>query len=1576
MVTGNPELEDAVWATIAAENERRRNIATTATQQQSVRVGQLHTLYPSLPAGVKLSAAKANLTDEQVRQIAMATLPLDQQPKEPKKKSWFERNVMSKVKTASRYGFAGLEFVPQTVVGAAAQIFDVDDSIDGWVISTDLGSLIANDEEAGDGFFIGGRAKELQSERVRRYRGTINGEAFTIGRGLASTFLEPNTTAYRTLSGMVDAAVAVAIPSIPIAGAVGKAARGIEEGVDVSKGFGLVGKGVSAIAQTERGAEVVSKVGAASRIVGKGSKEVTLTRANAAERELLRQQVGIVGNSIDIEQTNRFFRTGFGRKIIQRTAETNDFAETHALWGGKLDPSTTMKLAGAKTEEEVMASLLDVLGTEVTNISNIKGGRKTYLSLAQRNKIIELAPFGEGVSRTFAKMPSHNVNLFQAETPRDQIRQLDTVDRALKLFKVSGPKMDPETGRYILKQVIDPVNGKRITKEVFVPQAPLLDAAGEVAIPDIRADFINRAGELLISKDETKIAEFYDDLLEEAKNSMVRFGTAPELVDELYKVHGDFTKGAKTRTLDDAGFDTDDGLYRGLHGLPPDADARVFVGGTLTSEFGKHEFIIPDPQQVRRLTNNHNWLWVKNKQDPNLANLANAGQLRLPLAAAHAFQEQVWRKYITTTIGNFVRNTVDSQISIALSGKTGTSPFMHPFEWMSFVRHNRGKGDFLGQNWDQIGSVENLGAALLDYRAATGDIVSAYYKDPLAQRRRAAKIGQFNRYERRLDEVDNAVARAHGDEIGRLNADWSARKLAEGKTVDELVDLINSGDEEALVWFRTVKSRFKSGMEIWDNATQSVVYEKIDMSVPGNLKRLIESNGKRLEKVTGNHPELLDVIAQGRLTKRAKIVGPNDKIVGEVKVGGRVQVTQKTKVAGKTVETTFVGKIVDETRTAKGSEFKVEPYAFDGIGDNTKELEALLRNKSIYMDPRMPRYVVGEIRNPKTGAATALGQSMDTMVDRFHSFLYTKPISTLERSPAFRNFYYEWVEKLAVSLDEPSLNKVIDDITSRVDDPENYLTPGLWAKLQDLKANPNKLYGTLNADEVSSFASGAAIDEYKKTFYNAVERRNGTDVMRLISPFAQQQAEFFGRMARFFTVPVAGGALGYLPNPQNFRKMQFAVENGREADPDGDGRGIFFKDPSTGKYSTSFPLIGGLAKMATGISSEMNFAVKGLSPGLDYRPGLGPVMTMATSAILQDVPSQDFIRKFLLPYGERTDLSDAFVPTWVTKVYEGITAKTDGRFFANTYIETIQALSATGKYDLANPNDVDRLKNDAKDKARVFAVLRGVTQFTGPASGDFSLKVSTKGGDVHTIGLATALQSLRENNPDTASLRFIEIFGEDAFMYLASKTTSEVGGLGVSKQFGDFERSNPALFRIYKDIAGFFGPTGTDLDYEVWTRQLKTGKRRRLTDDEIIDASQKSIGMAFYRDMKKYFGPKMNKDQREYLSNYRDQIIAKYPGFGKMEYDPEETERNIGSLFEAAKRDELKNNKVAESINYYEQVRNAALQEAYRRGFKSLGSPQLGDLHEYLDGYAETLVQQNPDFANVYDRLLSQEFGQ
>ena len=1519
-----PQEEDSIWRTLQLEEERRQSLRATASQQLSSRVGQIHSQYPFLPAGVKLSAAKANLTDEQILEIAKTTGKVYGDVTKPKKKSWFERNVKDKVKTVSRYGFAAAEFPIQTTIGAVAQIFDEDDSTKGWFISTDLGSLIANDEEAGSGFFIGGRAKELQSERARRYRGEINGEAFTLGRGLASVLVKEDTVPYRLLSGAVDAVAALAMPVAPGAGAVAKSARVAQEAGSTSKVIG-------AIADT-------------SRMVGRGSKEIGITQLSADARQALRDEVGLVGDSVDLLQANRFFTTGKGRRLIQRTAETNDFDETWQLWGKKIDPATAQRLADAKSEPEVMAAVLDVLGTQVTSNVGLAGTRRTYLSSRLRNELIRKIPGGEGVSRAWAKLPNANINLFQAETPRDQIEQLDTIDRALKLFKISGPKLNKE---------------------------------GNVVVDDLRKDFINRAGKLLTTRNEAEINKFYKDLEEAMKQSLVSNSNIPrQAINELWSHFARYKDDVDIFTANQLGAADDMGLYKRIHNLPDTGDDIIISGGLTASELSTKEFFIPDPRQVRRLTNNINWIWVK--KDPNLASLGELGELRLPFAAAEFFQEQIWRKYITATVGNFVRNTVDSTISLYLSGKEGGySALRHPFEWFQMVGNSRftqtrlGKGDLLAQDWDKAAREGLVGEALRDYRAAVGDITEAYFKDPLQARRRAQRLGQFKSYTRRTDEVDAAFVKAHGDELGRLNADWSMRQLAQGKTIDEVIDLIRAGDEDATRWYNTIKTTYKNGRPIYNRTQGTTVWESIDLDAGDNLKYLLEANSERLLKITGQEPQLLDVVGLGLVPSRRTVVDTR-WVTGDIEPGGRVEVSVFRNVDGKRTKDTYLARVENVTQTAKGQQVEVTPYAFDGIGDNSRILNEVLGDEQVYKNPNMPRTVVGEIRNPDTPEANGMMRSMDRMMNAFHGYLYTKPIGTLERAPAFKTAYYQWVDKLAVSLDEASLNKIIDDITARANgNPEKYLTPELWAKLQDLKANPQKLYGTLNAKEVSAYASGAALDEYMKTVYNAVERRNITDVFRVISPFAQQHAEFLGRVGRLAFSPIKGGELGYLPNANTFRKMQLAIEGGKDADPDGDGRGIFFKDPTTGELSFQFPLTAGLTKMLTGVEAPITAPLRGIAMGFDIKPGFGPFATVAVSKLLPDSPSFDDVRRVALPYGEQQNPALAVIPSWVSKIYDGITQS--GRFFPNTYAETMQALAATGKYNLSDPNERDKMFEEARDKARWLTILRGATQFTGPAAGQTDIKVLTEQGDVYVSNLASALQSLRNINYDTANLRFIEIFGDDAFAYLSNKTTSEVGGLMASKEFGVFERNNESLFRQYKDIAGYFGPTGTSFDFEVYTRQLQTGSRTRLSAEEMLKASERAIGLAYYRDMKEHLGPYLNQQSRDYLANYKKQIIAKYPGFGDILFDPLKTPKDIETLFQAAKVEGLQNNQTAQAVNYYEKIRNSALEEANRRGFKTLQSDQLSDLHEYISSYAEALISQYPDFARVYDRLLSRE---
>jgi hypothetical protein len=1519
-----PEIEDALWKTLELEEQRRQSARATALPQVAQRVGQIHKDYPFLTPGVKLAAAKGQLTDEQVLDIAKRSAPVIQDAKDqaPKQKSWFERNVQDKIKTVSRYGFSALEFPGQMVQGAVAQVFDQDDSTKGWFISTDLGSLIANDDEAGSGFFIGGRAKELQAERAKRYRGEINGEAFTIGRGLASVVVKEDTVPYRLLSGAIDAVTALAIPVAPGAGQVGAAARVAQEAGSTSR--------------------VVGAVADVSRQVGKGSKEVGITQLSADARQALRDEVGLVGDSVDLITANRFFTTGKGRRLIERTAATNDFDETFNLWGKKLDPATTQKLADAKTEPEVMAAVLDVLGTQVTSNVGLAGTRRVYTSTAQRNARINSLPGGAGVSRAWAKLPRVNINLSQAETPRDQIEQLDTVDRALKLFKITGQKLDKD---------------------------------GKVVSEDIRKDFINRAGKLLVTKNDVEINKFYKDLEEAMKGSIVKSGVPREAVDELYQSLARYKDDTTIFTADELGTQVDMGLYKKINNLGDDADDIIISGGLTVGELGAKEFFIPDPKQFRRLTNNLNWIWVK--KDPNLAKIGELGELRLPFAAAEFVQEQVWRKYITATVGNFARNTIDSSISLYLSGKEGGySALRHPFEWFQMVGNSRftktrlGQGDLNAQDWDKAVKDGLVGEALQDYRAATGDIIEAHFKDPLQARRRASRLGQFKSYNRRTDIVDSDFVTAHGDELGRLNADWSMRQLAQGKSIDDVMSLIRSGDKDAVRWYNTIKTSYKNGKPIYNKTQGTTVWESIDLDASDNLKYLLESNSDRLMKLTGQDPNLLDVVGLALLRSKQQTID-SKWLKGEVEVGGRVEVSVVRTVDGKKRKETFLARVDNISRTAKGEQVDVTPYAFDGIGDNSKALRELLSEDAVYKNPNMPRSAVGEIRNPDTEQSRVMMRSFDRMINGFHAHLYSKPIAVLERSPAFKSGYYQWVDKLAVSLDETSLNKIIADISAKTNEPEKYLTPGLWAKLKDLQANPNKLYGTLSADEVSSYASGAALDEYMKTVYNAVDRRNVTDIMRVISPFAQQHAEFLARAGRLAFNPVKGGELGYLPNANTFRKMQLLVEGGKDADPDGDGRGIFFKDPTTGELSFQFPLTGKLTKMVTGVEAPITARLKGVALGFDVRPGFGPFATVAASKLLADTPSLDWVRSIVLPYGERGNPVTAITPSWVSKIYDGVTQS--GRFFPNTYAETMQALAATGKYDLSIPAERDKMLQEARDKARILVVLRGLSQFTGPAAGDVDIKAPTEQGDIYTSGLSAALQSLRNTNYDNANMRFIEIFGEDAFAYLSNKTTSQVGGLMASKEFGDFERTNKGLFRQYQDIAGYFGPIGTSFDFEVYTRQLQTGARTRLSPEEMLKASDRAIGLAYYRDMKEHLGPYLNKASRDYLANYKKQIIAQYPGFGEMQYDPTETPRQINNLFEAAKSDSLKDNKTAEAINFYENIRNSALEEANRRGFKSLDSDKLGDLHEYLNSYADALVSKYPDFARVFDRLLSRE---
>jgi len=315
--------------------------------------------------------------------------------------------------------------------------------------------------------------------------------------------------------------------------------------------------------------------------------------------------------------------------------------------------------------------------------------------------------------------------------------------------------------------------------------------------------------------------------------------------------------------------------------------------------------------------------------------------------------------------------------------------------------------------------------------------------------------------------------------------------------------------------------------------------------------------------------------------------------------------------------------------------------------------------------------------------------------------------------------------------------------------------------------------------------------------------------------------------------------------------------------------------------------------------------------------------------------------------------------------------------FANTYIETLRALTVSGEYDLANPEEKEKLYADARNKARILAGMRVLGQFIGPTSPTAEFKVTSKQGDIYGTTLVKEFYKLQADNYDTAVTRFLDIYGDDALLYISSKTESLVGGLEPTEAFGDWERGNEDLFKKYPDVAGFMAPGGTDFDFQVWNRQVTTGKRRRLTDRELVAQAEYKVGAAKYRELKSQLGESPSEEQRNWLRGWKDELYKEYPGFlQNSKFDPNALPRKLQQMDSMVADPALSDNDAAQALKQYLSYRNQAVQQAEVAGYKSLSSDAAQPLRDWLSSIAVALIKETPEFARIFERELSYEVDQ
>ena len=1504
--------EDTVLAQAKALNENQNRLATTATVDLSQRIGEIYRANPWMKPGEILALAKAQASPELVN--ATSDLSANQVPNRvdpPDQKGWFRRNIHDKLKTGTRWTFAALNAGPELTTNVASQLFSENDpdGFDGWFKSTSLGTMLANSEQAGEGYFLGGEAAVKQSERARQVRGTINGKAWTVGRGAANIYFTPGSKEYNFLSGFLDAGVAIfADPTVvgsKISGAV-KSLRfipALAKGAEISAAAKIAERGIAGLSQAEEIAWNASKF---------RSFMVKDTRAKA---------------------------------LVGRLVENDDaFDILSDLFKYKIDPDVAVKLADAKNTEQVLA----LIGQQADRMG--QAGRSilpeyiTELPGAQRREFLRerLPGFNSWRNSSFLTP----VTRLLTEVPDVKLVNGSSIDRANAVksyenwMKTAG--INTEIGK-----------GREFLKQATVAYSTGLES-------EVKSTY--ELFEQVVTEVLTK------PVVEESGQVAGYLGLEPQFVKELFTRTRQSLDETRRYFIDAAGNPTDAGFVKAMidggyidnvDDIAPNAlnSLRLQGPGSIV-ELLDSALVLPDVRVTRRITTDPIIKAALSKQN---------GDPRFAIVAADYLQNEIWKPLALATGGYVMRNMIDAQLRMATLGKA--SFFNKPWEYVMWAAHKKAPASIVGKEFDDFitKTAQNWDEETDFFADAMNDGIRKNLDDPITETAKAIKSGNFKTYNRTAERDEWLEALQY--EYQQIAFDPIMNALSKGIGADTIIDYLR----EAPKGQRALESLTKflqGGFRVVDKNGygQMLRVQEVDDKV---LREWIERLGdSRVALKTGGDEEMRFILGHRRVPVGDRItVDPRDLegsyLDGPVTPGKGSLVRLGADENGDEI----LGIVIDATNDARWGVQQVSKYDVFDTPEGKLEFAEYIKSRAA--DPaynaKLPQNVKGPeyIRQADGNLKQQFQTGKDKVTDWFFGSLYGTGQKLLERSPLFRQFYYEGVARYADLLSVEEATKFVTTVDRLAKDygmTKEAFVGGqkTWKTIQTKLATANG-EGTLQ--QLDDYAQLRAADLTKESLYNAHSRNNLEDILRIVVPFGVAYRE------------VMSTWVGHLlENPTRIRRAQLIYNGATNFDPDNDGQGFFYPDPVSNEKMFNFPFSGSLTKLLTGTEAQLQAPVKRLSLGLQVIPSVGPMVQLAASKLLPDTPKTDFIAEILLPYGRKEGVQ--FTPGWLSKLQSAIEAnpgKLDS-IYANTYMETVRALSASGEYDLANPLEQQKLFDDAKSKARILTGLRALSQFVGPTSATTEFMVSTKDGDVMASLLTKTFYDLQQQNYDTAVQEFIKKFGSDAFMYLSSKTRSQQPGLLATEQFGDWERTNEDLLRTYSQVAAYFAPGGDDFSFSVWERQIRTGGRKQLNDQEMLTLAQYRIGSALYRDLKAEVGQYPKQAERDWLARQRLKIHEKYPGFPpKAVFEVNKSEVRIAQLRDIVVDPKLANNEIAGAVRDYLRYRDEAYADAAALGLRSLSGKQAEPLRDWLYSIGSALAERVPDFQRLWDQELSSE---
>jgi hypothetical protein len=1485
--------------------------------------------------------------------------------------------------------------------------------------SLSLWQLLTDWENQGEGFFISEDQMSRQAEAAREFRGTINGSAFTIGRGAAATTGLDGDKWYNNISGFIDFGIALAIP---------------DPNKYIVKGAKGITAGVKAAQVASKGGDFVDAFTAAKGIV----PLVSQVDANAFAKAL-KEEAGITktleGSSIDVVKWNNFMDNNrVAVSAVKSIVKTTRPEEILERFKGRITLEDAEAFAKAKNADEVKQVMIKQYAIGPRTLSTSIYDINPTITSRPGAFIVQRTPLKR--SRLLMHLPERDIVINGDDQQRSasvlnmikSIRNAGGNDEDVRKFSESafknfGAKSSADDQRDAYKvyesavRVILERNG--VVKEVsdLVFERPRYD------MQKLRKYMSDRMG---VETDNGMMKVYaaqlrkhfpdtvYNDMLEKiAETGYEGFGfTRPMQLSELFD---------RVQTLPDVR------ELRRLTSNPLIAEAMSKVGvdfkptKVLTTKLRKIEVTeYLDEERAVQIKQDLKDLYGKTRSNENNVKIGQlkdeldsittkterrkyTGEANMGIAFLDTLQNSIWKPLQLATVGYAVRNSIDAQIRMAFGGASGF--LNHPGEYITLLIGETKSANKLMKMAKKAG-LDTMEKSIL------GETLTASSKNIVGDLRRdhAELLG--------LDLRKQGLgASTAGTHLHRTNNWISVSKFDNENYTRGVITQIRLAHEDDL---RRVVARGRIlGMddeeimqELLSTAKQRKNFDNID----GIYRRGVPFKDIQGKEVFGP-PVTLRGLDKDALDDWLRNVHLKPVVVDDVdNLAGGLQemhfmmafdrVPEFDKVFTKQIDD-LIPKFPNEdlkagsfiknsdgtegviTRLADNGEATVVPVlagsASKGFAGH-RMAQRFVRNSPVTSgvagDIGLPQRVEMEVIHAgRKDRDQWLGDVQDKM-DQYTNLLFNemygqKWVKTTERSPVFRKFYYETVLEQIGRLSKEEAEGLIAKLKLNAekagfgDDIGKYIGNSEAAeRLMNVTGT-----GNVTAAQLDDYARIAAIEKTKGLLYDASEKNNLEDILRIVTPFVSAWREvlgtYVGLMIEDPTVATRFGRFaGQLMN----------------SDPDKDGRGFWYRDPQTDQMYFKFPAIPGMPSWAldkmTGVSAFFEAPVSQLSQGLSWVPGLGPIAQIPASFLLKDKPDTSKIVQVLMPYGKvskaETLTSLNPLPPVVTKLGGVLTSyftNTEDQMssaFAGTYIDVLRARYATGEYDINTEDGLKKLKSDTKRDAQNITILRAAQQFLGPTSPQVGLKVKAQGIDVYVDQMAKVFEKMQEENYDTAVQRFLSVFGNEMALYVGSKTQSQIPGLEASREFGEWEFENGDLLQgEFKEVAAYFAPAGSELNFDVWKRQLGQGKRVKLTDDELIKSAQNRIGSSKYRAARKMFGSFPNDAQRAKLDAYRASLNEQYPGFPRFaQFEVGKFPNQIDKLGKLVEDPRVQDNELTPLIREYLATRKIYLAQA---GGKSFESKKATPSRMFMYNYGNRLAQQNPQFDRIWQRLLIQE---